>query len=285
MGLAAAGIETMTTFDSEKSMPPRLYKYESFNAQSLENLKAQSIYFGPPSGFNDPYDCATSPRIRSLSDNEVEAIRRRYQEDPSVPENIREVFKSTSVDNARKLLMKSGQTVLDEHIAKFLHTRGVSCFSEVQDDLLMWSHYGGKYGGFCLEFDTADVLFEKALPVRYSTEIPEIDLAPLLKRDDFDQVLTLFTTKSSSWSYEREWRVLHANSGTLYAYPDRCLTGVYFGPEMKSAAIEIICLILQGQNSSVKFWRGRRSKSAFKVDFEEFTYTSFLQAKSLGLKR
>lgn len=265
-------------------MPERLYKYESFNAQSLENLKAQSIYFGPPSGFNDPYDCATSPRIQRLGDNEVEAIKRRYEEDTSVPKSIRNAFKSISVDETRKLLMKSGQTVLEEHVEKFLHTRGVSCFSEVRDDLLMWSHYGGRYRGFCLEFDTSDALFEKALPVRYSTEVPQIDLVPILKNDDFDQVLTLFTTKSSSWSYEREWRVLHEQAGTLYTYPDRCLTGIYFGPEMKSAAIEIICLVLQGQNSSVRFWRGKRSKSAFKVDFEEFTYTSFLQAKSLGLQ-
>ena len=40
------------------AVPPKLYKYEAFSAQSLLNLKSQVLYFGPPLNFNDPYDCA-----------------------------------------------------------------------------------------------------------------------------------------------------------------------------------------------------------------------------------
>ena len=265
-------------------MPPYLYKYEKFSARSLENLKAQSIYFGSPSGFNDPYDCAFLPNIRIPSDDEVEAIRRKYLRDSETPALARSQFRTVSVEELRQILLRAGRTALDRAVKDFMTKRGVSCFSAHHDNLLMWSHYGGRYKGFCLEFDTAMTTFEKLMRVTYSADLPSIDLSPLLASDNFEQVLSLFSTKAEDWQYEAEWRAVHAQAGTLYCYPAECLTGVYFGPEVSEQALEIVCLILQGQNSSVRFWRGRRSATSFKVDFESFTYMSYLEAKKRGLR-
>lgn len=52
---------------------------------------------------------------------------------------------------------------------------------------------------------------------------------------------------------------------------------------MERQALEIVCLILAGQNESVQFWEGRRSQEEFKVLFTPFTYTSYLEARKLGL--
>lgn len=128
-------------------MPPHLYKYERFSARSLENLKAQSIYFGSPSGFNDPYDCAFLPNIRVPSDEEVEAIRQRYLQDSETPALVRAQFGTTSVEELRQLLLHAGRTALDQAVKDFMTKRGVSCFSGRHDDLLMWSHYGGATRG------------------------------------------------------------------------------------------------------------------------------------------
>ena len=96
---------------------------------------------------------------------------------------------------------------------------------------------------------------------------------------DFHQVMDLFCTKSADWSYEEEWRAFHKEAGTPFTYPLECLTGVYFGPEMNRASMEIIHLILGNQNETVKFWKGRRSPTEFKVLFEEQSYTTHLEAK------
>lgn len=265
-------------------MPPRLYKYESFSTRSLENLKAQSIYFGSPAGFNDPYDCAFLPNISSPSDDVVESIRQSYLCDPGTPSAARIQFESTSTEQLRQMFLRAGRSALDHAVQEFMNRRGVTCFSERNDDLLMWSHYGGKYKGFCLEFDTTHTPFEKIMKVTYSRDVPTIDLEPLLRSDSYDQVLALFSTKAEAWSYECEWRAVHAEAGTLYSYPAESLTGVYFGPDISDHALEIICLILQGQNEGVRFWRGRRSTTSFKVDFESLTYTSYLRARKLGLR-
>lgn len=265
-------------------MPPHLYKYEPFSTRSLENLKAQSIYFGAPSGFNDPYDCAFSPNIRHPSDDEVDAIRAKYLQDPEMSHLARTQFETKPVEELRQMLLSAGRSALDQTVKQFITKRGVTCFSEHHDDLLMWSHYGGRYQGFCLEFDTSATPFEKIMKVIYSPDLPSIDLSPLLNADNYEQVLSLFSTKAEAWRYEAEWRAVHAEAGTLYSYPAKSLTGVYFGPEVSEQALEIVCLILQGQNETVRFWRGRRSTTSFKVDFESFTYTSYLQAKKLGLR-
>lgn len=263
--------------------PPHLYKYESLSSRSLENLKGQVLYFGSPLQFSDPYDCAVFPNIRPPSNEEVEQIRRAYLEDPSTLSKARAEFLAASTDTLRQTLLRAGRSALEHAVGEFLQRRGVTCFSERHDDLLMWSHYGGRYKGFCLEFSTALPPFDKIKKVTYRKDLPTVDLAPFLVADNYAQVLELFCTKSEAWAYEVEWRGIHAQAGTCYTYPTDSLTGVYFGPEISNESLEIICLILTGQNDVVKFWRGKRSTTEFKVEFEQFTYTSYLDAKRCGL--
>jgi len=60
------------------NIPKKLYKYESVSVQSLVNLKSQTVYFAPPSGFNDPYDCALKAQVAEPTDSEIESLREVY---------------------------------------------------------------------------------------------------------------------------------------------------------------------------------------------------------------
>lgn len=268
---------------SPSTTPAKLYKYSSFTAQNLENLKNQQIYFNSPKNFNDPYDCSVTPRIQTPSDADVEIIRKQYLLETVGNPVLHEQTKRASVALLREMFMRSAKDVAAIKVTEFSETRGVSCFSEGCDDLLMWAHYGGNYSGFCLEFDTSH--FEKLHKVQYSDRMPQFDPVPILRRGDSGDggLMSMFLSKSLSWAYEKEWRALHQFAGTLYGYPPEALTGVYFGPEISAAALEIICLILQGQNESVLFWQGVRDATKYKVDFKLFDYTSHLTAKKAGL--
>lgn len=264
--------------------PPQfLYKYEGFSAQSLLNLKKQIIYFGSPLGFNDPYDCAITPNIIEPSDSELVELRSAYLSLKNPPRRLREEFDNFSTTELRAVLMRAARAGFQQVVDNFLSNCGVACFSERNDDLLMWSHYGGKYRGFCLEFDTSFEPFQKVSPVRYLHALPQLTLATALLDNDFRPVLELFCTKSDAWKYEREWRAIHNVANTQFCYLANALTGVYFGPDIDQQSLEIICLVLLGQNESVKLWRGKRSTSQFRVEFETFTYTSHLDAKRQGL--
>lgn len=258
--------------------PPHLYKYAAFTAQNLENLKNRTIFFNSPHNFNDPYDCSVIPTICIPSDDDVDNIRGRYLADPETPSAVREQMQRATTQRLRQIFMKSAKDIAAAKIKEFSKVRGISCFSEGCDDLLMWAHYGGNYRGFCLEFDTS--YFPKVMKVRYSAEMPSFDPVPILKHElEASDFMSMFSSKSLSWAYEKEWRVFHAETRTVYSYPSEALTGIYFGPEISQAALEIICLILQGQNETVAFWKGVRSTSKFKVEFTRFEYLSYLQAQ------
>lgn len=273
-------INRHTRSHSEMTPPHKLYKYQPFTALSLQNLKNQIIYFGSPLNFNDPYDCALSPSIKMPTDADIKKIRRQYLSKPALAPAILNEFHTASTENLRAKFVKSAQNVLDNAIQEFLKKRGVSCFSENVDSLLMWSHYADHCKGFCLEFDTSTELFQKIKQVRYKSNIPEFDAVALLCDEGFDPVPDLYCTKAIDWAYENEWRSIHNEVGTSFFYPSEALTGVYFGPDMPFASLEIIALILGGQNEHVKLWQGKRSNTKFAVEFEQVSYTPYLRGNT-----
>jgi hypothetical protein len=265
-------------------IPKKLYKYEAFSERSLRNLKRQVIYFSSPNGFNDPYDCAITAEMHDLTDEQIELFKKHFLNKKDTPIKVKNDLEKKSrheIVNILKVVVLESLTLLRDD---FMSKCGVTCLSEVNDNLLMWSHYGGKYKGFCLEFDARFEPFTKARKVQYSQHMPKIEPLPFIIEDNGKQFMDLFCLKSKSWDYEKEWRVFHNEAGTLYGYPDLALTGVFFGPDIEQECFEIIGLILGGQNKNVKLYRGNRSKTAFKVEFEEVNYTTYLEARRLGLR-
>jgi Protein of unknown function (DUF2971) len=68
----------------------------------------------------------------------------------------------------------------------------------------MWAHYADKYQGVCLGIETAfdKECFVQLNPVEYIDRLPQLKLLSHMGTN----LVTLYTTKSSSWSYEREAR-------------------------------------------------------------------------------
>ena len=253
------------------TMPSRLFRYETISLQTLRNLKNQVVYFGAPRNFNDPYDCAIAAAIGDLSDDGLNHL-------------LSGVQVNASADQLKALYKDAATKTLSEIAESFLDKRGVSCFTEKNDNLLMWSHYADGGRGICLEFKASDALFEKAKKVNYVESIPLLSLDRMLCDKSYDDVMELFRTKSKAWEYEQEWRVMHETAGTSWCYDSAALTGIYFGPSTPDDLINIICLILGGQNEHVQFYRGSRNSEQFRVDFIQFNYTSHLNAIRLGLK-
>jgi hypothetical protein len=263
--------------------PATVFKFETFSAQSLQNLKKQIIYFASPRVFNDPYDCSLPPRISEPVVQELEQYRDMTMQSIDIPPSVQNDLKNKSIEEIGAIVKRNADSIFKDKAKNFKETAGISCFSQFNNDLLMWAHYGGQYKGFCLEFDTEFPPFTKMTKVKYTDEMPIINAVQALHNENYDQFMELFCTKSKSWIYENEWRVFHKEAGTQFAYEDAALKSVYFGPDIDSQSLEIVCLILQGQNPNVRFWRGKRSQERFEVLFDEFLYTNHIEAKNKGL--
>ena len=201
-----------------------------------------------------------------------------YLKREDISEEIKQQAIETPPDELRTSISVQAKVSLEQQVEIFQKRNGVACFSELHDSLLMWSHYSDGGRGFCLEFSTDNELFAKVEKVDYSDQMPRFDPAQILLLKEVPNIEKLYSTKSESWSYEREWRVIHQDSGVKYFYPGEILTGIYFGPRVDNAALEMICTIIQGQNPNVRFWKGERVEGKFELYFREFQYTNAVEA-------
>lgn len=245
------------------TIPKFLYKYQPFKDKRVENVKQHKIWFSNPIRLNDPFDCNIRLGIE-MSDQEIADLVPFFRKKLSHLSDFDARYLAHGIPNAKfkDAITNGAVQAFDEQRNKMLYERGVACFSEKKDDLLMWSHYADGHRGFCLEFDTAFDPFHKALQVQYSERIPSISPASVLLKGE-GVLIPMITTKSDCWAYEKEWRIFHKEGNKLYGYDAKCLTGVYFGIAMRLTEKAEITNALR--DSSTKIYQMSKSEDKFRV--------------------
>lgn len=227
---------------------------------SLLNLKNNHLFYGFPVRFNDPYDSNVPINFK---DESLSRLKKHKKENlPGVDIGTDKYMDLVTVETERflKRFQQSQQKM------------GICCFSEKNNNILMWSHYALKHQGMCLEFDTEcpnptgmNALFSKLKDVKYKSDIPELDRLNCFDgkfNDTF--VHKMFSLKSKDWSYEKEWRSFLEHGGKCYEYPVNALKAVYFGIKADDELIKLVRLI----RPNIAFYRGRESETQFKVEFD-----------------
>lgn len=257
-------------------LPSKLYKYQSCNEYALNNLRNRSFWLSKPENFNDPFDCDINFQVGDFTEENMELLFDALSEDIPFKNTFEKVYHSGG--KVTKLfedaVKKSTQKATEKLVNRYKNF-GVTCLSEINDDILMWSHYASSHQGFCLEFDTTTYPFRRtnndeqdaALEkVYYSDSYPMISL----KYIALNQIPTLpqglLGIKSSHWSYEREWRLFSMSGNIELAYDKTALTGVYLGCKITEENKEIIKSIL---GNSVPIYEMQRSTTEFKVIVRE----------------
>lgn len=162
----------------------------------------------------------------------------------------------------------------------------ISCFSKRYDSILMWSHYGDKHKGICIEFDRPNKDF---LDVKYSKKRCKFDLEDTTRRvlgymlsneevDVNDKGLIRciskpFIVKSLDWKYEEEVRcILSPNSEcistleelSLYKIPTN-ISKIYIGCKVDKTSEEYKNLITLANNKNVMILELKTSDDLFSV--------------------
>ncbi len=238
--------------------------------QALANLKSEIIYFNSPSNFNDPFDCNMALAVNAPYVDEIPFIRTLLLEETKGTDGEVKI-EGMSENEIAAMGMVMANNYMNDRKAWAFNSYGICCFSETNDNLLMWSHYASSGRGFCLEFDSTREPFDSIQRIKYTNTPSKLNFRKLFSVDNLYLLHTLFCTKSSHWKYEKEWRIFNKNSNKAEKYPTSSLTGVYLGPEIDNSHAEIIRLIIQQQNPNVKIYKGARSMDAYKVAFSEIS--------------
>ena len=219
---------------------PTLYRYMSALG-AVRTLETMHLRVSRLTELNDPFDCL--PNIVGGTGQEKLLAR----------------------EIAARLLQKREEQY------------GIVCFSRTWKEPLMWSHYADAHRGVVLAIKqpASDALYD----VKYKSKRPVVHCKEFMSNDPSDEkaviakLMASMRTKSRSWSYEREVRVI--------SELDRCEQdgGFYYTALPKTVVAAIICgmrcdipptyfqrLLNRQGCSAARAWKASRSETNFAIE-------------------
>lgn len=126
---------------------------------------------------------------------------------------------------------------IDDLRASLEKAMGVFCASQDPRNEPMWAHYAADHKGFSVQLDTSqDELFLLAEKAIYTSTFPTITLP----HADWRESIRGHLSKSTAWSYEREWRVvIPQNNFGVRLRPD-AIAGVILGAKASERTRDVI---------------------------------------------
>ena len=204
----------------------KLYIYKRFNEHSLSVLKDKAIWFASAESLNDPFEFGFYCQEMHIN--------------------------GISIDVASF-----------EEAVRTMKQMGVLSLSEINDNILMWSHYSESHTGFCIEFGRSELNelgnWDHCAPVNYDENLPTFKPIELPSIKTVTQILL---TKSVLWAYEKEWRIIAKKGNQTYPLPGN-ITGIIFGYKMSSDKQREIMAIL---GETVNYMHATKSLTKFAVD-------------------
>lgn len=199
------------------------FKYRAIDDNTIKILENQEFYFSKSSEFNDPFD------------SKLDLIWRGKREDWRlfyIKHGVTDSFEfrhimAQSIKNG-SLKRKKGEFLLDpdkkayKKLRKDVQLNGnlefprVCCFSQENNNILMWSHYADEHNGICFCFrskrieggnflvlDSDDYLL---FPVAYQEDMPK--QVNMLSNYEHEELAAFLYTKHFMWEYENEYRLI-----------------------------------------------------------------------------
>ncbi len=269
----------------KKAWGMKLYRYRPLNEFLYKELLYQEIYHASPHELNDPLDLNAQVNFYSIEISKLKTlshfiirqvaiaqgvtslvkISHHFQEDifaaflkeKIVSLNTQFISLVQVIEMLNCYLISkevhgfdiAGFTLeIERVISQFLNNSSISCFSETNNDFLMWSHYANSHSGICLEFEVEEdeqgsftvpmVAFwkEKKEFIKWGCKIQKVSYRSSLSNLDFYSFLPVFdsegdvdlmnisksywhtfanalerkfTEKLNPWASEREWRIVN----------------------------------------------------------------------------
>lgn len=139
---------------------------------------------------------------------------------------------------------------------------------------LLWAHYANSHKGFCIEYDLdkLDTCITATIDYRIDVEYQE-NKPTIFPNDSIEaKVKKAFSTKSSAWDYENEYRLVFSSSGVKkIAY--EAIRAIYFGLNMP--LVERNAIVNGLKDKGIEFYQIERVGKDYKLSASKllFDYT------------
>ena len=249
-----------------------LFKYYGNIAYAKDAIENDRIHLEAPATYNDIYDSSN----RIVPEDLYRMMFGNFLHVPSVKKYC-DFLDYEEIEELRKKNYSIGKTIdcicnlnkkvdRDELIkeALLICTRGnaiyqadnnkISCFSEVNDSLLMWAYYANNYSGVCIRFNAINdaILSKHCRKVQYTNHYIS------------DNGFSNYFRKSIQWSHEQEWRIV---CDTEQEYiPVNSIDAIYIGLRMRDDIAQELMLL--GEKKGLEVYKMNISDIKYEILFD-----------------
>ena len=210
----------------------KVYKYCSNYSPVIKSLSRSKIYAPSKQQLNDPFEGTVTSKI--FEDYKI-------IKDYLSPSNYE--YKIALIN---KLLVQIGYL-------------GIYSMSKTWRSELLWAHYSNSHKGFCIEYELEDmiltesktIIFPKIIEIEYSKNPPIYSLDIMDKITEVEFLIMLIGTKSMSWKYEKEVRLIFNNNGEQ-EINNKAIQSIIFGA---CASDEDINRTITQMSNKIKYYK------------------------------
>jgi len=183
--------------------PDVLWKYRDWGDFARRMIVDGEIHFSTLEQLNDPFEFRWQdqyPATHQELDRFVRAVLQKKFPLDSVQQ--RRIRYAQALSEVRQLAANGrGRSPT---VTRLFH--GVFSVSEINDDVLMWSHYANHHRGICVGV-RPKVINKLFLPVGYVDDVPVLNVWHYVGDENSrDNFVYLSLAKAKRWEYEVEWR-------------------------------------------------------------------------------
>ena len=267
--------------------PPILYKYRSVSLKDhhLDIICQSEVWFSSPGAFNDPFDSNVAYFVdySDIDKNISYATKALKREMPRWSLVKRRQFAKIRAEELMNDI--ENQKELEElHRQQMFDDFSMCCLSAHNDSVLMWAHYANNHRGICIGISTSSLNYmrDRMLKsygiqvmldsVKYQSDPPVVDFFDSMsgRIDTFERDVTLRTyTKSSEWSYEKEWRLMIMKSGERSGrLPNGAINNIILGCNISDEDRGIVTQLKNEYCPSSNMMQARRSRQGWSIEHE-----------------
>ncbi len=262
-----------------------VYKYRDWSDDLHKRMLSHNeIFLASPSSLNDPFDSRIPIRFdRGNEEQAFEmALRVVRYENPTLDDSEQRKMAHEIVATEMWKDPQNIERQREYQGHKIDNDFGVCAFSAKRDISLAWTHYAANHFGFCVGFNSKGViehfrtnlsstgLIADFYPVKYVEEFPFIDG---FQTPNSENVITVLSTKASSWAYEEEIRlILITGTNQVIALDDTVIQEVILGMRMPDDFKNEITEIAKSKGSRLRLFQAKRTEDNFRIMFEQIDY-------------
>jgi len=277
---------------------------------AFKTLNTLTVKCSSPLLFNDPFDSLLEIRYDFSIEEVPELMFKRFHQiifsdekykfDPQLPnyEKFKQIHENRDLNN-KELRFKDIAPYLSGMVEgarkmykqfnmdwrNFLKDVRALCLAENNNNILMWAHYSEGHTGAVIEFKCVpevDSAFCAANRVIYSDEKPTLgsfedffDNIFGCRKIDYEKIHYKYThTKSTHWSYEKEWRFFlekQSEDGELFDFRSFLaeeINAIYLGDKIKAYHRSEIIELIKRRLPHVKIFKASLDPIKYKLNFD-----------------